>query len=225
MAWSGTVTCRLRRGEITAGQAPADVAEVLQRCAVARDLSGGWFDPWAMPGGVDPTGYVKGWAAQRALTAFGDPGLRGAMVNAVGDIASMGALGPGRPFRVGITDPHAPGRLVAVAELTGGIATSGTYERGGHLISPWTGRPEAQLASSTVTGPDLGLADALATALVAGEVGLAFLEPLDGYEGFAVTIDGRRRWTEGFPLVALAAQASGPPPVRLTAHASAGPAH
>ena len=28
-------------------------------------MSGGWFDPWAMPGGVDPTGLVKGWAVDR----------------------------------------------------------------------------------------------------------------------------------------------------------------
>ena len=58
---------RLRRGEITCGEAPSEVTEVLERCAVAREVSGGWFDPWAMPGGVDPTGYVKGWAAQCAL--------------------------------------------------------------------------------------------------------------------------------------------------------------
>ncbi len=55
---------RLRRGEITSAQAPAEVSDVLGQCAIARELSGGWFDPWAMPGGLDPTGYVKGWAAQ-----------------------------------------------------------------------------------------------------------------------------------------------------------------
>jgi FAD:protein FMN transferase len=197
---------RLRRGEITIGQAPAEVAEVLDRCAVARDLAGGWFDPWAMPGGVDPTGYVKGWAAQCALAAFRADGIRGALVNAAGDIASRGDLGPGRPFRIGITDPRAPGRLAAVVELTGAIATSGTYERGAHLVNPRTGRPEARAASASVTGPDLGLADALATALaVAGEPGLALIEPLDGYEALIITAVGGRRRTGRFPLAALAA--------------------
>src|ERR1700733_2290523 len=42
---------RLRRGELSSAQAPAEVAEVLDRCAAARALSGGWFDPWAVPGG------------------------------------------------------------------------------------------------------------------------------------------------------------------------------
>ena len=41
----GSPVSRLRRGEITAGQAPPEVARVLARCAVAREASGGWFDP------------------------------------------------------------------------------------------------------------------------------------------------------------------------------------
>jgi thiamine biosynthesis lipoprotein ApbE len=52
-----------------------------------------------------------------------------------------------------------------------------------------------------VTGPDLGLADALATAVaVAGETGLASIEPIDGYEALIIGFDGRRRWTQRFPF-------------------------
>jgi FAD:protein FMN transferase len=193
---------RLRSGEITTAQAPAEVAAVLERCAVARQLSDGWFDPWAMPGGVNPTGYVKGWAAQDALAAFSAPHIVGAMVNAAGDIASFGGLGDGRTFRVGIADPAAPRRLAAVVELTGAIATSGCYERGRHLIDPHSGRPAASsVGSASVTGPDLGMADALATAVaVAGEPGLAFIEPIEGYEAFIIGLDGSRKWTERFPF-------------------------
>jgi thiamine biosynthesis lipoprotein len=192
---------RLRRGEIASAQAPAEVGEVLRRCAVARDLSGGWFDPWAMPGGVDPTGYVKGWAAQRALEAFRDRSICGAIVNAAGDIASTGSPGHGEPFRIGICDPFAPRRLAEVVYLTGAIATSGTYERGNHLIDPHSGRPAARAASASVTGPDLGLADALATALaVAGAPGLDLVDALDGYEALVIAPDGTRRWTERFPF-------------------------
>ena len=192
---------RLRRGEITSAQAPAEVAEVLELCAAARDASGGWFDPWAMPGGVDPSGYVKGWAAQRALGALRLDGIAGAIVNAAGDIASFGALAPGTPFRIGIADPLAPGRLAAIVSLTGSIATSGTYERGEHLIDPHSGTPVARAASASVTGPDLGFADALATAIaVAGEQGLAFVGPLDGYQALVIGHDGSRRWTEDFPF-------------------------
>ena len=95
---------RLRRGEIGIDGAPPEVAEVLAACAGARDLSGGWFDPWAMPGGVDPTGLVKGWAAQRALADLQAAGIRAAMVNAGGDIAHLRA--PGRRPPVADRDPR-----------------------------------------------------------------------------------------------------------------------
>ena len=192
---------QLRRGEITSAQAPAEVAEVLGQCAIARELSGGWFDPWAMPAGLDPTGYVKGWAAQKALGAFRASGICGAIVNAAGDIASLGGLGPGQPFRIGIADPFSPRRLAEIVYLTGAIATSGTYERGRHLIDPHTGRAIARAASASVTGPDLGLADALATAVaVAGAPGLDLVETLDGYEALIIALDGSRLWTSHFPF-------------------------
>lgn len=220
----GSPVSRLRRGELTVAQAPAEVTEVLARCRVAREVSRGWFDPWAMPGGVDPTGYVKGWAAQRALAAFipapqtsaADTGAAdtggvvcGAIVNAAGDIASFGRLADGQPFRIGVTDPAAPPRLAGIIELTGAVATSGTYERGSHLIDPHTGEPAAGAASASVTGPDLGLADALATALaVAGKPGLAMIGPLAGYEALLIGYDGDRLWTPGFPFATLSPPAS-----------------
>jgi FAD:protein FMN transferase len=194
---------RLRRGEITSAQAPPEVAGIFDLCAAARDLSGGWFDPWAVPGGFDPSGYVKGWAAQNALGAFNAEGICGVLVNAAGDIASSGGLGDGTPFRIGIADPFAPLRLAEIVELTGAIATSGTYERGDHLIDPHSGRPAARVASASVTGPDLGLADALATAVaVAGEPGLALIDKLDGYEALVINHDASWRRTGRFPVAA-----------------------
>jgi thiamine biosynthesis lipoprotein len=192
---------RLRRGEITKEQAPAEVTEVLAACATAREVSGGWFDPWAMPGGVDPTGYVKGWAAQRALGALVSTEISGVMVNAAGDIASFTSTEHLQPFRIGIVDPNSPGRLACVVELTGAVATSGTSERGNHLIDPYSRRPTTGVASASVSGPDLGLADALATALaVAGVAGLSFIEPLEDYEALIIDRDGTLRSTEHFPF-------------------------
>ena len=192
---------RLRRGEITCEVVPAEVTEVLELCAAAREISGGWFDPWAMPGGVDPTGYVKGWAAQHALASLVSSEISGAMVNAAGDIASFGGPGQAEPFRIGIVDPLSPSHLACVVELTGAIATSGTYERGAHLIDPWSKRPGARIASASVSGPDLGLADALATALVvAGKDGLAWIDTLPDYEALILAFDGSSLWTKHFPF-------------------------
>jgi len=193
---------RIKRGEMAVEDAPAEVAEVVAGCRQAREDTGGWFDPWAMPGGFDPTGYVKGWAAQRSLAALVSDCVAGAIVNAAGDIAVAGGLPSGEHFRIGIADPAAPRRIAAVAEVTAGIATSGGYERAGHLIDPRTGRPAAAAGSATVTGPDLGLADALATALaVAGPDGLRFIEPLTGYAGLVIGVDGSRHCTPHFPQV------------------------
>jgi thiamine biosynthesis lipoprotein len=198
---SNSPASRWRRGELDAAETPQELLEVVGLCEKAREISAGWFDPWAMPEGPDLTGYVKGWAAQRALGHLVGEDISGASVNAAGDIAIAGAT-----LRLGIADPHDRRQLVALADCTGALATSGDYERGAHLYNPRTGEYTSALASASVTGPDLGLADALATALVVGgyEV-LDLIEALSDYEAFTVALDGLQQWTLGFPLVARAA--------------------
>jgi FAD:protein FMN transferase len=194
------ISC-IRRGELRQEEAPLPVGMVLLACENARRVSNGWFDPWAMPGGLDPSGYVKGWAAQRALEALVRSGVAGAIVNAAGDIATFGhPEGSGR-FRIGIVDPQAPRNLACVVEIDGAIATSGTHERGPHLIDPHSGEARCRVGSASVTGPDLGLADALATALaVVGEDGLSMVDRLDGYEALVIARDGSWISTTKFPF-------------------------
>lgn len=192
---------RIRRGEAGIDELdPGDaalIAEVLQRCSLARELTDGAFDPWAMPGGVDPTGLVKGWAAGRALQALVTGGVRTVMVNAGGDIAVSGRP-RGRSWRIGIRHPGQPQDLSAVVEVTAAIATSGDYERPGQLIDPATGRTARGAASATVTGPHLDLADALATGLaVAGPSLLGSIERLPGFEGYLISGSGRHYATPG----------------------------
>ncbi len=192
---------RLRRGELMLREAPASLLDVLDQCRAARSLSRGWFDPWSLSGGVDPTGLVKGWAAQCALDPLREQGLSGALINAAGDVASFGGPRDGEPFRLGVVEPADPTQLACIVESPGAVATSGTYERGAHLVNPFTG-VAATTASATVTGPDLGLADALATALaVAGPPGLAFIKAIRGYEGLVVEAAGSFHASEGFPMV------------------------
>ncbi|HZT64684.1 MAG TPA: FAD:protein FMN transferase [Acidimicrobiales bacterium] len=196
---------RLRRGEITLGEAPAEVAAVLGLCHTARALSGGWFDPWAMPGGVDPTGLVKGWAAAQAAAGLRHAGVDAGMVNAGGDVVTFGSPEPGRPWRVGVRDPWDAHRIVAVVEGPAAVATSGCYERGQHVLDPRTGEPSAAVASATVVGADLALADALATGLLAaGEAGVDAVVAA-GYQALLVLPDRRLSATPAFPGVCAAA--------------------
>ena len=193
---------RLRRGELGLGEVPPQIAEVLDLCQRAKEMTAGWFDPWALPGGVDPTGYVKGWAAQRALEELRPLDVTGAIVNAAGDVASFGGPRAGEHFRSGIVRPDDPRRLAAVIELRGCLATSGEAERGAHLLNPFTGDFASAVASASVTGADLGVCDALATALsVGGHDVMVLIDQLDGYAAMTLDATGAMRATPDFPLV------------------------
>ena len=191
---------RLRRAEAQLTDMPPEVSEVLALCRTAREMSRGWFDPWAMPGGVDPTGLVKGWAVQRAADLLRQAGLTAAMVNGGGDLAVFGAPEPSQPhWRIGVRHPWRPDALAAILRIRdGGVATSADYERGPHLIHPGTGKPVRGAASASVTGPDLALADALATALaVGGEDALTAIAGLSEYAGYLIRPDGTEASTPG----------------------------
>lgn len=175
----------LRTGQLEEASAPAVVREVLAACRVARDLTEGAFDPWAVPGGVDPSGYVKGWAAERACSMLAAAGLVNTYVNAGGDVVCRGFSEPGQPWRVGVRHPVQHDLVAKVVEVfDGAVATSGTYERGLHVLDPRTGSAARGVVSATVVGPEGGLADAVATGLVvAGMDGLAWLPGLPGLPG------------------------------------------
>jgi thiamine biosynthesis lipoprotein len=196
----GSSLSRLRRGELALEDAPEDIREVLALSRRVRELSGGWFDPWGMADGFDPTGLVKGWAAARALRILERSGVGAAMINAAGDIAACGRPAPDRRWRVGVRAPEAADRLCCVLALDGAVATSGQYERGPHVLDPRTGGPASAARSATVAGPDLTVADGLATGLlVAGRRGLSSIVAA-GYEAMIIDADGALVHTSGFPF-------------------------
>jgi len=193
---------RLRRGEVAAGMMPAEVTEVLTLCRRARKASGGWFDPWALPGGVDPTGLVKGWAVERAAEVLRRAGIDAALVNGGGDLTVFGSPAPGQRWRIGIRHPWRADALACIVQARAAVATSADYERGAHLLDPLTGRPATGVASATVTGPSLALAAALATAVAVGaDEALAAVGALDGYEGYLIPADGSEADTGGMEFV------------------------
>jgi len=114
---------RFRRGEAALGQMPPEFPEVLRECRAAQQASGGWFDPWAMPGGFDPTGLVKGWATERALAVLRGAGLAGALINGGGDVAVFGSPADGHRWRVGIRHPWRADALACVIEVGQGPVT------------------------------------------------------------------------------------------------------
>ena len=171
---------RLRRGEIEIGQCPNDVQEVWDACQSAKYLSDGAFDPWKVKGGFDPSGYVKGWAADRIAVILKHAGCEHIQVNAAGDLTLRGGnlldSGEVEPWKIGVTNPDNKQEVLRIFEIfDGAIATSGHYERGAHITDPFSGLIAIGAKSATVLGPDGGLTDAMATALmVTGDDGIKF---------------------------------------------------
>ncbi|MFF4948749.1 FAD:protein FMN transferase [Streptomyces chattanoogensis] len=197
-----SVISRLARGETRREDCSSEVREVLDLCTHAGRATGGWFSH--TPDGVlDPSGLVKGWAVERAWQILRRAGARNICVNGGGDLQLSGESAPGVPWSIGIAHPRRPGELCTI--VTGhdlAIATSGTAERGTHILDPYTGAPADGPASLTVVGHRLTMTDAYATAAFAmGGRARNWLEHLDGYEGFAILRDGRPWRTRGFPSV------------------------
>ncbi|MGI5247489.1 FAD:protein FMN transferase [Dactylosporangium sp. CA-139066] len=194
---------RLGRGELRREECSGLVGEVLDRCAELWDETGGYFDINA--GGVlDPSGYVKGWAVQRACDQLLERGSANHCLNAGGDVFVRGAPRGRERWRVGIRHPWEAMAVAWVLEVSdAAVATSGTYERGLHVVDPYRGVPATDLRSVTVVGPDLGTADAYATAALAmGNAGIDWLATLPGHECAVVTSDGRALRSDGLPVAA-----------------------
>ncbi|WP_028801545.1 FAD:protein FMN transferase [Streptomyces sp. 142MFCol3.1] len=194
---------RLVRGELGVEECDPEVAEVLRLGAEAERLSDGWFST-TYEGRLDPTGIVKGWATERAAERLVAAGASGVSVNGGGDVQLFGVPGPHRPWRVGVSDPLRPGSLAAVVSAAGvaelAVATSGTAERGAHIVDPRTGRSAVtDLVAVTVVGPRLTWVDAWATAAFAmgSRQALDWLESLPDVEALLITAGDEVRCTGG----------------------------
>lgn len=92
---------------------------MLARCEELRDLTDGYFDTWAtvgaggialgahdasvaLPGAIDPSGFVKGWSVERTGWLLEAHGIRNFPVNAGGDIRARGAALPDAAWRTGL---------------------------------------------------------------------------------------------------------------------------
>ena len=204
-----SLVSQYRRGDITDAQlearataeSPADTAArdllaVIALCRKAVITTRGAFDPWSAPGGFDPSGLVKGWAAQHSCDILRTHGITRAYVNAGGDVYS---ISDGEPWTCGIADPDDRSQVVKVATIAGDGAacTSGTYERGAHIVTR-DGAPLGACAASVV-GPDAALADAYATAIcIDGPNAIEwFVELGSAWSMFVIPSDDRLGYSYG----------------------------
>jgi thiamine biosynthesis lipoprotein len=191
-----SVISRLGRGELALADCPAEVGEVLALGEAAERDSGGAFAVRRSgPDGsqlLDPSGVVKGWAAERASAALFALEGTDFCLSAGGDLVCRTLDPEAPPWRIGIEHPHDPSRLIAVVPVsTGAVATSGSAHRGGHVVDARTGRVPEGIASVTVVAASLTVADIDATAAYArGTDAARWLGTRPGRTGLVVWADG-----------------------------------
>ena len=195
-----SIISQLKREEIEISSCSNEVQEVWGLCKKTMELTDGAFNPWLK--GFDPSGLVKGWAAQKCGEIFEKYGVENSLVNAAGDLALRGGLltgGEVTPWEIGIRNPEIKDEIVESFKInTGAIATSGSYEKGAHIYDPFTNLIAIGARSVTVIGPDAAIADALATALmVSGKDGVNwFSEPeLKSYSVFVIDRNSDQAWS------------------------------
>jgi thiamine biosynthesis lipoprotein len=189
------------RGLLKSSQISPQMRVVMQLAEETTQASGGYFQVYR-EGRFNPVGIVKGWAIHKAAGVLRRAGFSDFYVEAGGDAQVSGRGSGGKPWRVGIRNPFDVSQIIKVLEIgDSGVATSGTYFRGHHIYDPLdpAGRIAAEPVSLTVIAADILDADRFATAAFAmGETGIAFIEGLDGYEGYLVDAAGVATYTSGF---------------------------
>ena len=123
---------------------------------------------------LDYGGVAKGYAIDKAINILHAYGVENAIVNAGGDLRSIGSKGD-KNWKVAIRKPNSE-EILAVISVQGdeSIFTSGNYERYkefngkryAHIIDPKTGYGVEEIVSATVITDNGTKADAAATALI-----------------------------------------------------------
>lgn len=194
---------RINRGELSSAAASTDMREVFALAEKTKGETNGYFNIRRPDGLIDPSGIVKGWAIRNTATLIRNAGYENFFVNAGGDIAMSGTNAEGKEWSVGIRNPFNTNEIVKVVYPRGkGIATSGSYIRGDHIYNPHAPEQEIkEIVSISVIGPNVLEADRFATAAFAmGKAGIAFIENLPGFEGYAIDAKGIATMTSSFAV-------------------------
>ena len=190
---------RINRGELRLEDAGKLLNQAVDLCRLYERATGGYFSAW-INGRFDPSGLVKGWAIDRACSILDRYGYCDYFVDAGGDVQTRGRNAEGGRWRVGIRHPVERDKVARVVLASGlAVATSGTYEKGEHILDPHSGKPANSWLSFTVVGPDILQADVYATACCAmGIAGLDFVARVEGYNAYAIDHELRAGYTAGF---------------------------
>ncbi len=201
-------------GYVGAAQTGPGPSIATARAAPGRVLHRDGRDgPISLPAPVDLGGIGKGLALRWAADAVVRGGFHavapgtGFLIDAGGDIVTVGVPSVGERWRIGIEDPRGGAEPLAVLELSGraAVATSSIqrlrWDHKGvaahHLIDPRTGEPGGDgLLAVTVAGPDPAWAEVWSkTLFLEGADGIAHAARRRGLAAWWATEDGRIEMT------------------------------
>lgn len=190
---------KINSGKFVEKNLSDDMKKIIALSKQTKHETNGYFDVYAS-GEFDPTGIVKGWAIFESSKILLQKGLQNFYLEIAGDIQVCGKNGNDESWKIGIENPFDRREIVKVLQLSNkGIATSGIYINGEHIIDPINKKAANDIISITVIGPNVYEADRFATAVFAmGEAGIRFLEEKDGLEGYMITKDKHAYTTTGF---------------------------
>ncbi|MCL2633213.1 MAG: FAD:protein FMN transferase [Oscillospiraceae bacterium] len=141
---------------------------------------------------------AKGWAVDVIMWQLQNDGVTSALIDIGGEIGVLGdAPRESGLWHVQINDPFGDLEFITYVKVKGGtrVATSGTYERGEHILNPKTGYPaDKGLVSVTVIGLSGNSADAFSTAIFV--FGAGEIRNIIDRGGCVVTIDEERRFAD-----------------------------
>lgn len=146
-------------------------------------------------------GIGKGYAADKAKKLLMEKGVSAGIINASGDMNTLGKQPDGEFWKVAITNPMDKNKAFALLPLNeNAVVTSGNYEkyvtfngvRYTHIIDPRTGYPAVGIISATVFAPKAEIADALATSIfvMGKDVGIDFINQLPKIECIVIDEKG-----------------------------------
>lgn len=144
----------------------------------------------------------EGYATDKCRAMMIEKGIQAGIINGSGDMSTWGKQPNGKDWKIGITNPFHPEKLLAAVPIKdGAVTTSGSYEkfvvfngkRYSHIINPATGYPATGLCSVTVFGPNAETANGLSTSMmVLGQKeGLLLLQKFSDYSCVMITDKGK----------------------------------
>jgi thiamine biosynthesis lipoprotein len=158
--------------------------------------------------GITLDGIAKGFIVDRASEILRTHQIANHLINAGGDIRTVGKREDGEPWVIAVEDPQKRSHYPDQIRLSdGAIATSGNYEvyfdrekMYHHIVDPKTGHSPHYSASVSVTAPTAMDADALSTSVfvMKPERGIRFIDTLPGCECFLFSAKGSPLKSDGW---------------------------